>query len=47
LFEAIRVQRNDAVHPIAGEVNKNKLRLSLLSFPHICKKIYDILNWSI
>ena len=45
LFDAIRVQRNDAVHPIAGEINKNKLRLSLLGFPHACKKVYDILNW--
>jgi len=45
LFDAIRVQRNDAVHPIAGEINKDKLRLSLLGFPHVCKKVYDILNW--
>jgi len=45
LLDAIRIQRNDAVHPIAGEVTKEKLRLLLLAFPHACKKAYDIFNW--
>ena len=34
LFDAIRIQRNDAVHPIAGEVSKEQLRLLMLAFPH-------------
>lgn len=45
LFSSIRIQRNDAVHPIAGDVNRQKLRLLLLSFPQACKKSYDIMNW--
>jgi len=45
LFDAIRIQRNDAVHPIAGEVSKDQVRLLLMAFPHACKKAYDILNW--
>lgn len=45
LFDAIRIQRNDAVHPIAGKISKGQLRLLLLAFPHACKKAYDFLNW--
>lgn len=45
LFSAIRIQRNDAVHPVAGKVSRSQLRLLLVSFPHLCKKVYDILNW--
>lgn len=45
LFNAIRVQRNNAVHPIAGEVKPAQLRLLLLSFPHACIKAYDFLTW--
>lgn len=45
LFNAIRIQRNNAVHPIAGKVSKDQLRLLLLAFPHICKKAYDFLSW--
>lgn len=45
LFNAIRIQRNEAVHPIAGEVKSDELRLLLLSFPHNCKKSYDFLLW--
>lgn len=45
LFDAIRIQRNDAVHPKKGEISKSQLRLLLLSFPHVCKKSYDLLNW--
>lgn len=45
LFNAIRIQRNNAVHPIAGEVKPDQLRLLLLSFPHACRKVYDFLTW--
>jgi hypothetical protein len=45
LFTAIRIQRNDAVHPAAGAVDSAQLRLLLLSFPHICRKIYDLVDW--
>lgn len=45
LFNAIRVQRNNAVHPIASEIKTDQLRLLILSFPHVCKKAYDFLKW--
>lgn len=45
LFSAIRIQRNEAVHPIAGQVNPEQLRFLLLSFPYVCKKAYDFLEW--
>jgi hypothetical protein len=43
--EAIRVQRNDAVHPQAGKVTPVTLRLSLAAFPAACKKMYDLIGW--
>jgi len=45
LLEAIRVQRNDAVHPMAGRVTPQTVRLSLASFPGACKKTYDLIQW--
>jgi hypothetical protein len=45
LFNAIRIQRNNAVHPIFATVSKGQLRLLLLSFPHACKKAYDLIFW--
>jgi hypothetical protein len=45
LQEAIRVQRNDAVHPQAGKVNSAKVRLTLAVFPDACKKVYDLIEW--
>jgi hypothetical protein len=45
LFNAIRIQRNDAVHPISSAVSEEQLRLLLLAFPHICRKVYDIIIW--
>ncbi len=45
LFAAIRIQRDDAVHPVAGNFSKGQLRLLLLSFPHVCRKAYDFLGW--
>lgn len=45
LFEAIRVQRNDAVHPTVGEVTPEKVRLTLSAFPCACRKVYDLMDW--
>ena len=45
LFGAIRIQRNEAVHPIAEKIAEDQLRLLLLSFPHVCKRVYKLLNW--
>jgi hypothetical protein len=45
LQEAIRVQRNDAVHPQAGKVTPQTVRLTLASFPGACKKSYDLIQW--
>jgi hypothetical protein len=45
LQEAIRVQRNDAVHPKAGQVSPEMVRLTLSAFPAACKKVYDLMKW--
>jgi hypothetical protein len=45
LQEAIRVQRNTAVHPQAGKVTPQTVRLTLASFPGACKKAYDLIEW--
>ena len=45
LQDAIRVQRNEAVHPLAGKVTPQTVRLSLSSFPGACKKAYDLIQW--
>jgi len=45
LFEMIRVQRNDAVHPVAGKVNKDKVFLSLQSLPTALGLVYRITDW--
>jgi len=42
---AIRVQRNDAIHPQAGKVQLETVRLALSAFPAACKKIYDLMEW--
>ena len=44
-FEAIRVQRNDAVHPAAAKVKPDAVRLSILAFPLACKKVHDLVDW--
>jgi hypothetical protein len=45
LQDAIRVQRNDAVHPQAGKVTPSTVRLTLSAFPGACKKAYDLIQW--
>jgi hypothetical protein len=45
LFEAIRVQRNEAVHPTVGVVTSTTVRLTLSAFPSACRKVYDLIEW--
>jgi hypothetical protein len=45
LFEAIRVQRNDAVHPMNAAVSADSVRLSFQAFPHAIQKIELIRKW--
>ncbi len=45
LQDAIRVQRNDAVHPQVGKVTPSTVRLTLYAFPGACKKAYDLIQW--
>lgn len=45
LFEAIRVQRNEAVHPTVGAVTPTTVRLTLSAFPSACRKVYDLIEW--
>jgi len=45
LFEMIRVQRNDAIHPISGEVDRTKVFLSLQTIPVALESIYKLIEW--
>ncbi len=45
LFEMIRVQRNDAVHPVSGQVNRTKVFLSLQTIPAALESIYKLIDW--
>ena len=45
LFEAIRVQRNEAVHPTVGQVTPATVRLTISAFPSACRKVYDLIDW--
>ena len=45
LFEAVRVQRNEAVHPTVGQVSPATVRLTLSAFPSACRKVYDLIEW--
>lgn len=45
LFEMIRVQRNDAVHPVAGPVNRDKVFLSLHTLPVALQLVYKLIGW--
>lgn len=45
LFEMIRVQRNDAVHPDIGEVNKTKVFLTIQTFPVALEVFYRLIEW--
>lgn len=45
LFEMIRVQRNDAVHPEAGTVSKDKVFLSVQTLPVALQRVYQLIDW--
>lgn len=45
LFEAIRVQRNDAVHPMNATVSADSVRLLLQSFPYSLNKSEELRAW--
>jgi hypothetical protein len=44
-FEAIRVQRNDAVHPTIAEVSPNQVRMTLAAFPHALSVFFGLVEW--
>lgn len=45
LFEAIRVQRNDAVHPMNATVSADSVRLLIQSFPYSLSKSEELRLW--
>jgi hypothetical protein len=45
LFEMIRVQRNDAIHPITGLVDRTKVFLSLQTIPTALESINRLIDW--
>lgn len=45
LFDAIRFQRNDAVHPMNGTVSRDAVRLLLRSLPFALWKIAELVDW--
>lgn len=45
LFEAIRVQRNDAVHPSTAAVDEESVRISYDAFPHAVEKAERLRAW--
>jgi len=45
LFEMIRVQRNDAIHPISGQVDRTKVILSLQTIPIALQSINKLIEW--
>lgn len=45
IFDAIRIQRNDAVHPTVSVISKEKLRLLIPSFTCACIKVYKLMDW--
>jgi hypothetical protein len=45
LIEAIRVQRNDAVHPQNAKVTPDSVRLSYQAFPAAVEKIEKLRDW--
>ena len=45
LYEAIRVQRNDAVHPMNASVSADSVRLLIQSFPYSLSKTEELRAW--
>lgn len=47
MFDAIRVQRNDAVHPQTGHVSDVSVRFTLVNFPAFLEKSEEVRDWLI
>ena len=47
MFEAVRTQRNDAVHPTTGQVSADSVRLLTASFPYALSKSEELRTWLI
>jgi hypothetical protein len=47
LYEAVRVQRNDAVHPMNAIVSEDSVRLLLQSFPYALSKSEELRAWCV
>lgn len=47
MFDAIRVQRNDAVHPQSGYVSDLSVRFTLVNFPAFLEKSEEVRDWLI
>ncbi len=45
MFEAVRTQRNDAVHPTTGQVSADSVRLLMASFPFTLSKSEELRAW--
>jgi len=45
LFEMIRVQRNDAVHPHIGQFSKTKIFLGIQTIPAALEVLYRMIDW--
>jgi len=45
VFEMFRVQRNDAIHPICGQVDRSKVFLSLQTMPIALESVYKLIGW--
>jgi hypothetical protein len=45
LIEAIRVQRNDAVHPMNAKVSEDSVRHAFQAFPHALEKLEKLRAW--
>lgn len=45
LFEMVRVQRNDVVHPVTSQVNKTKVFLTIQTLPVALEVAYRLINW--
>lgn len=45
LFEMIRVHRNGSVHPVAGQINKTKVFLTIQTLPVALEVGYRLIEW--
>jgi hypothetical protein len=45
LIEAIKMQRNDAMHPMNAAVSADSVRLSFHAFPHALEKLEALRAW--